>query len=216
MVLVPRAGEGHAARALRAMAAAAGSGALVDELAYADEDAAAVEALLGDVAVCDDVDAAFAAHARGAEGVRFVTRGGCVVAERQGDLGAAATTTRKAWLARARRLEELAARSCAPRRASARARRRRGGPRRPCAQRRGEPAPAAELAELRGKTDSARAEARRAEVKLAAVRREFEDIERQRGEAERTVVCGAPLGGGRSSRSWPPLPGAGVGSRAPR
>ena len=49
-----------------------------------------------------------------------------------------------------------------------------------------------ELAELRGKTDSARAEARRAEEKLAAVRREFEDIERQRGEAERTVAQARP------------------------
>ena len=49
-----------------------------------------------------------------------------------------------------------------------------------------------ELAELRGKTDSARAEARRAEEKLAAVRREVEDIERQRGEAERTVAQARP------------------------
>ena len=49
-----------------------------------------------------------------------------------------------------------------------------------------------QLAELRGKTDSARAEARRAEEKLAAVRREFEDIERQRGEAERTVAQARP------------------------
>ena len=49
-----------------------------------------------------------------------------------------------------------------------------------------------ELAELRGKTDAARADARRAEEKLAAVRREFEDIERQRGEAERTVAEARP------------------------
>ena len=45
---------------------------------------------------------------------------------------------------------------------------------------------------MRGKADSARAEAHRAEEKLAAVRREFEDIERQRDEAERTVAEARP------------------------
>ena len=45
---------------------------------------------------------------------------------------------------------------------------------------------------FRGKTDAARADARRAEEKLAAVRREFEDIERQRTEAERTVAEARP------------------------
>ena len=110
VVLVPRAGEARRACPAREAAAAGLGRALVDELAYADEDAAAVEALLGDVAVCDDVDAAFAAHARGAEGVRFVTRGGCVVwPNGKVTLGAAAVDDEEGVLARARRLEELRA-----------------------------------------------------------------------------------------------------------
>ena len=156
-------------------------GALVDELAYADEDAAAVEALLGDVAVCDDVDAAFAAHARGAEGVRFVTRGGCVVwPNGKVTLGAAAVDDEEGVLARARRLEELRAqlRAVESERASAESVRRQ--PREGSARSaRRSLRLSQELAELRGKTDSARAEARRAEEKRRACA-EFEDIGRQR------------------------------------
>ena len=176
-------------------AAAAGLGrALVDELAYADEDAAAVEALLGDVAVCDDVDAAFAAHARGAEGVRFVTRGGCVVwPNGKVTLGAAAVDDEEGVLARARRLEELRAQLRAAESERASAEERAAAAEEALRAAQGESLRLSqELAELRGKTDSARAEARRAEEKLAAVRREFEDIERQRGEAERTVAQARP------------------------
>ena len=194
VVLVPRAGEARRACPAREAAAAGLGRALVDELAYADEDAAAVEALLGDVAVCDDVDAAFAAHARGAEGVRFVTRGGCVVwPNGKVTLGAAAVDDEEGVLARARRLEELRAQLRAAESERASAEERAAAAEEALRAAQGESLRLSqELAELRGKTDSARAEARRAEEKLAAVRREFEDIERQRGEAERTVAQARP------------------------
>ena len=194
VVLVPRAGEARRACPAREAAAAGLGRALVDELAYADEDAAAVEALLGDVAVCDDVDAAFAAHARGAEGVRFVTRGGCVVwPNGKVALGAAAADDEEGVLARARRLEELRAQLRAAESERASAEEGAAAAEEALRAAQGESLRLSqELAELRGKTDSARAEARRAEEKLAAVRREFEDIERQRGEAERTVAQARP------------------------
>jgi len=202
VVLMPRAGEARAACPAREAAAAGLGLALVDELSYADADADAVEALLGDVAVCDGVEEAFAAHARGANGVRFVTRDGCVVwPNGKVSLGAAVVDDEEGALARARRLEELRSRRAAAEEARAAAE---------------EAAEAAEeelrraqadslklsqrLAELRGTADAARADARRAEEKLASVRREFEDIERQRAQAERTVAEARPSAEALESR----------------
>ena len=194
VVLVPRSGEARRACTARDAAAAGLGRALVDELAYAEADAAAVEALLGDVVVCDDVDAAFAAHARGAHEVRFVTRGGCIVwPNGKVTVGAAAADSEEGVLARARRLEELRAQLRAAESERAGAEERAAAAEEALRAAQGESLRLSqELAELRGKTDSARTEARRAEEKLAAVRREFEDIERQRGEAERTVAEARP------------------------
>ncbi len=194
VVLVPRSGEPRRACPARAAAAAGLGRALVDELAYTQADASAVEALLGDVVVCDDVDAAFAAHARGAHDVRFVTRGGCVVwPNGKVSVGLAEGVSEEGVLARARRLEELRAQLGA-----AESEREAAQERAAQAEEALREAQAAslrlsqELAERRGKTDAARADARRAEEKLASVRREFEDVERQRAQAERTVAEARP------------------------
>ena len=178
VVLVPRAGEARRACPAREAAAAGLGRALVDELAYADEDAAAVEALLGDVAVCDDVDAAFAAHARGAEGVRFVTRGGCVVwPNGKVTLGAAAVDDEEGVLARARRLEELRAQLRAAESERASAEERAAAAEEALRAAQGESLRLSqELAELRGKTDSARAEARESLVKKQVAQRRIEPL----------------------------------------
>ncbi|WP_288323777.1 chromosome segregation protein SMC [Eggerthella sinensis] len=194
VVLVPRTGESARPAAAREAAAAGLGRALVDELTYAAEDADAVEALLGDVVVCADLDAAFAAHARRAQGVRYVTSDGCIVwPNGKVTVGAAAADSDEGVLARARRLEELRGRLRAAEEARAAAEERAAAAEAALRTAQGESLRLSqELAELRGKTDSARAEARRGEEKLAAVRREFEDIERQRGEAERTVAEARP------------------------
>lgn len=194
VVLVPRTGESARSAAAREAAAAGLGRALVDELTYAAEDADAVEALLGDVVVCADLDAAFAAHARRAQGARYVTTDGCIVwPNGKVTVGAAAADSDEGVLARARRLEELRGRLRAAEEARAAAEERAAAAEAALRTAQGESLRLSqELAELRGKTDSARAEARRGEEKLAAVRREFEDIERQRGEAERTVAEARP------------------------
>ena len=116
VVLVARADAAGPARAAGELparaAAAAGLGrALVDGLSYPPEAARAVEALLGDVVVCDGLDAALAAHARDASGARFVTEDGCVVwPGGKVTLGAAAADDAEGVLARARRLDGLRAR----------------------------------------------------------------------------------------------------------
>ena len=199
VVLVARddaAGPGHAADKLPARAAAAaGLGrALVDGLSYPPEAARAVEALMGDVVVCDGLDAALAAHARDAFGARFVTEDGCVVwPGGKVTLGAAAADDAEGVLARARRLDGLRARLAEADAARDSAQQASAAAEEALRQAQGESLRLSqELAELRGKTDAARADARRAEEKLAAVRREFEDIERQRAEAERTVAEARP------------------------
>ncbi|RDB61772.1 chromosome segregation protein SMC [Gordonibacter sp. 28C] len=195
VVLVAREGGRAAAEPCARAAAAQGGGrALLDGLSYPPEAAHAVEALLGDVVVCDGLDAALAAHARDALGARFVTEDGCVVwPNGKVTLGAAAADDAEGVLARARRLDDLRARLGASEAARDRAQEASAAAEEALRRAQGESLRLSqELAELRGKTDAARADARRAEEKLAAVRREFEDIERQRAEAERTVAEARP------------------------
>lgn len=167
---------------------------LLDELTYPPEAARAVEALLGGVVVCETMDAAFAAHHHDTAGLRFATPDGCVVwpcgkvtvVGADGDDG-------EGVLARHRRLEEL-----------------RGSlvqaeARRSAAQAASEQAEetyrkaqteslrlSQDLAELRGTAQAAAAQAEQAESRLAAVRRELEDVERQRAQAERMVADARP------------------------
>ncbi len=196
VVLVARAdGRAEGPEPLSRVAAAQGGGrALVDGLSYPPEAARAVEALLGDVVVCDGLDAALAAHARDALGARFVTEDGCVVwPNGKVTLGAAAADDAEGVLARARRLDDLRERLASAEAERDRAQEASTATEEALRRAQGESLRLSqELAELRGKTDAARADARRAEEKLAAVRREFEDIERQRAEAERTVAEARP------------------------
>lgn len=176
-------------------AAAAGLGrALVDELTYSSEFARAVEALLGDVVVCDNRKAAFAAHARGEFDARFVTDDGCVVwPNGKVSVGMHAADSEEGVLARARRLEELRSHlleaeavRCAAEESSAAAE---------VALRETQATSlrlSQELAELRGKTEAARTDARRGEEKQGAVRREFENLEGQRTQAEQSVAEARP------------------------
>lgn len=194
VVLVPREGSSFDNLPARAAAAAGLGHALLDELTYPDEARFAVEALLGDVVVCDNLDAAFAAHERDTFGARFATRDGCVVwPTGKVVVGHTAADNEEGVLARARRLESLRERLAVAETA------------RDGAQLQATEAEEAlraaqaeslrlsqELAELRGKTESARSDARKSEEKLAAVRREFEDIEGQRTRAEQTVAEARP------------------------
>ena len=98
--------------AVRAARAAAGSGeyALVDDISCPDGMKAVVEALLGDVVVCPDRERAFAAHARRAAGVRYLSLDGCVIwpsgkVRVLGPIDEAA----EGVIARERRLDDLAA-----------------------------------------------------------------------------------------------------------
>ena len=70
--------DGAARRGVAARKCEAGH-PLVDDLDYEGAASAVVEALLGDVVVCESRDAAFAAHAADNAGLRFVSRDGCVI-----------------------------------------------------------------------------------------------------------------------------------------
>lgn len=169
--------------------------ALVDSLTYPPEAARAVEALLGDVVVCENLDAALAAHARDSLCcVRLVTQDGCMVYPTgKVVLGTAVTNDAEGVLTRARRLDALREQLAQAETARDAAQQTSAATEEALRQAQGESLHLSQkLAELRGKVEAARADAQRAEEKLAAVRREFEDIERQRTEAERTVAEARP------------------------
>ena len=194
IVLVSRAGASAPELPARVAAAAGLGRALVDELVYPSEAARAVEALLGDVVVCETLEEAFKAHVRDAQGVRFVTPDGCVIwPNGKVSVGTAAADNEEGVLARARKLEELRATLGTAEQTRATAEAAASAAEEELRQAQGESLRLSqELAELRGKTDAARADARRAEEKLASVRREFADIERQRSEAEHSVAEARP------------------------
>ena len=188
VVLVPR----NAAVDVEAARAAADAGfgrVLTDGLTYPPAAAGAVEALLGDVVVCDSSAEAFAGGERFPRGVRFVTRDGCVVwPGGKVTVGCVADDGAEGVLARARRIDELraalvraeAARDAAKVEADATDEALRAAQTESlgCSQR---------YAELRGRRDAVQADARRAQDKLARARRELADIDAQRDEAERCV-----------------------------
>ena len=100
--------------ASRRAVAARGSDAghpLVDDLKCPDEMAAVIEALLGDVVVCPDRDAAFAAHAADTSGLRYLSPDGCVIwPSGKVRVYGADDAADEGVLARERRLGELAGR----------------------------------------------------------------------------------------------------------
>ena len=194
VVLVPRAGRAAQELPGRAAAAAGLGRALVDELSYPAEAARAVEALLGDVAVCDSAQEAFDAHRRDVSGARFVSLDGCAVwPSGKVSAGIADADGEEGVLARARRLEGLRGQLDAAEAARAAAEEAAAASEAALRDAQAESLRLAqELAELRGTADAARADARRAEEKLASVRREFEDMERQRAQAEQAVAEARP------------------------
>lgn len=177
----------------REASSACGGHVLVDGLSYEPGIEAAVDTLLGDVVVCADLAAAFAAHARWPRGVRFATPDGCVVGPKGRISVGARVHDDEGVLARARRLEELnrekaeaeAARSLAEKQLAAAedALRTAQGESLRLSQ---------ELASLRGKTDSAQTEYRHAEERVLSIEGELEDIDQQRAEAERNVAVARP------------------------
>ncbi len=193
VVLVPRSifGEEESANleVTRAAARSCNGRALIDELTVPKNAARAVEALLGDVVVCDDFLTAYMAHGRSVYDVRFVTQDGWIVwPSGKVSAGAPELQDEEGILSRERRLAELHEQA-----AEAQNRREAAQDRIEHAEQELSMAQATslqltqELAEVRGQTEAARAQARQSEEKLASVRREFQDIEQQRTQAENDV-----------------------------
>ena len=192
VVLLARAGV-HVACQAREVAASCGGEALVDALEYSDADASAVEALLGDVVVCESLAAARAAHAACSAPVRFASLDGCVVwPSGKLTVGVAANSGDGA-LARARQLDES-------RQQLGRAKQEHQAA--VAAEQQAEEALrqaqaeslqlSQKLAEHRGSAQAATTEAKRAADALASCRREFADVQRQREQADKTVAEARP------------------------
>ena len=192
VVLLARAGVRVTCQA-REVAASCGGEALVDALEYSEADAGAVEALLGDVVVCESLAAARAAHAACSAPVRFASLDGCVVwPSGKLTVGAAANSGDGA-LARARQLDES-------RQQLGRAKQEHQAA--VAAEQQAEEALrqaqaeslrlSQKLAEHRGSAQAAATEAKRAADALASCRREFADVQRQREQADKTVAEARP------------------------
>lgn len=167
---------------------------LVDELSYPAGAARAIEALLGDVIVCDNLEEALRAHEDDKLGLRFAALDGSMVwPSGKVSVGSAVDAGEEGVLARVRHLEELRAELAGAEERHAEA------------QSQAEFAEAAlrdfqaeslglsqELASLRGKHEAMRSEADRAQEKLAAVRRELEAVQRQRSDAEALIASAKP------------------------
>ena len=140
--------------------------------------------------LCDSLDDALEGHARDAAGLRFATPDGCIVwPSGKVTLGATAAEDEEGALARARRLEDARVRHGAAQEALAQALAAAEEAEEALRKAQAESlALSQELAQKRGAADAARAEADRAEEKLAAVRRELEDVERQRAAAEQSIA----------------------------
>ena len=195
--LLPAGGMRSGAPARQA-AQACGGTALVDMLEYPEQAAPTVEALLGDVVICDTFEAARQAQAvRVREGavapVRFVSADGCI-AWPSGKLTVGTVDAgAEGALARARQLDELRASLCVASEQHKEAEQ---------TERHAEEALRAaqaeslqlsqQLAERRGAAQAASAEAKRAADALASTRREFADVERQRQQADKTVAEARP------------------------
>lgn len=167
---------------------------LVGDLEYPAAASRAVQAMLGDVVVCDSLADALAAHGRDALGLRFVTPDGALVwPSGKVTLGRAVVSADEGVLARVRHLGEL----------------RKGltGARDAVLAAQGEASAAEDslreaqaasldlgqrLASLRGGAQAARTQAERAQEKLAAVTRELESVQRQRAEAESLIATARP------------------------
>ncbi|WP_165247044.1 chromosome segregation protein SMC [Adlercreutzia sp. ZJ141] len=193
--VVPRADSARTVRDARAAAAACGGWALTDKVSCSQELRQALDALLGDVVVCDSVDAALAAHERReCAGLRIATLDGCVVwPNGKVSICSAALSDAEGALSRARALDQARAACAEAEKTRDKAAAALSEAEEALRRVQVESLQAAqELAERRGAAESARNEARRAEEQLGAVRREFESVQHQRKDAEKTVSQARP------------------------
>lgn len=168
--------------------------ALINKLRYPDGAARAIEALIGDVVVCDSLDEALAAHAGDVLGLRFAALDGSIVwPSGKISAGFAMADAEEGVLARVRHLEELRQASSD---AEAVCEAAFGKAEEAEESLRQAQAASLELsqkfASLRGKHEAMRAESQRAQEKLGSVRRELEGVQRQRSEAETLIASARP------------------------
>jgi chromosome segregation protein len=186
----------HAAARARVWQAPAGVEGfpLVSKLSVVAENEAALEALLGDVVVCPTLVDALNAHAADTLGLRFVTQEAAVVwPSGKVSVGASVVDEGAGVLARHRRLEGLRAQRTQAIEAVDAATHAHT-----LAEEALRHAQAASLelsqslAQLKGRSEAARARAASVEEKLSSLRRELEGVEKQRVEAEALISQARP------------------------
>ncbi|NPD31248.1 chromosome segregation protein SMC [Eggerthellaceae bacterium zg-1084] len=162
---------------------------LIDRLSCADGAREAVEALLGDVVLVDDVAAAFQAAEDENLGLRYVSRDGCAVRSTGVvRVFGAARDEADGLLARERRLEEQRAEAARARAEAQRAHDAAATAEEECRALQARSLDTTQsLARLRGEVASLRTEAERAERKVAAFVRERDQIARELDTARRKV-----------------------------
>ena len=166
---------------------------LVEELSFPDGHRGAVEALLGDVYVCDTPEEALSCRAADGHGARFATAEGFVAWPSGKVTLSLKGRDEEGVLARHRRLEALRQDSARVQGSLERAQR--DLERAEAEQREAQAASLAagqEYAQARGAAEAAAAAVKGAEGKLASLRREFEDLERQRAEAQEALAKARP------------------------
>ena len=167
---------------------------LLDSLEYPKQYAAAIEALLGDVVVCESMDDALAAHASDTHGLRFVvSNGGIVWPSGKVSVGLSVLEEEQGTLARIRHIEELKKSLTEAVESSEKAQKDASDAQEALADAQSESLKLSEkLAELRGNVQSARKDASQAAEKLASSTRELEEAGKKREDAEAAVALAKP------------------------
>lgn len=167
---------------------------LLNELTYPAGAARAVEALLGDVVVCDTLEEALEAHRADRLGLRFVASDGSMVwPSGKVSYGCALDEEGEGVLSRVRHMEELRAASLRAQQECDAAQSAAESAEEELRVAQAESLECSQvLASLRGKHEAMRAEAQRSQEKLSSVRRELENVQRQRSEAEALIATARP------------------------
>lgn len=162
---------------------------LVDDLEYAEASACVVEALLGDVVVCQSRDEAFEAHAADQIGLRFVSLDGCALwPSGKVKVFGADEASGEGVLARQRRLDALAEKLTAANAEKAVAESRSNEAEESYRQAQATSLKLSqELANGKGAHAAAAAEEERAMRRLSTVANELDDMERQLETARESV-----------------------------
>ena len=162
---------------------------LVDDLEYGETSACVVEALLGDVVVCQSRDEAFEAHAADQIGLRFVSLDGCALwPSGKVKVFGADEASGEGVLARQRRLDALAEKLTAANTEKAAAESRSNEAEETYRQAQATSLKLSqELANGKGAHAAAAAEEERAMRRLSTVANELDDMERQLETARKSV-----------------------------